>query len=96
MLINTLSTKMIIMAVIGGVGPIYGPVIGAALIVPLGEYTRATIGATISGIDLVLYGVLIILTILYQPQGVLKLSGNLIHKARSKEPGRSAGKGGSA
>ena len=88
--INTLSTKMIIMAVIGGVGTIYGPVIGAALIVPLGEYTRATIGATISGIDLVLYGVLIILTILYQPQGVLKLSGNLIDKVRKMTAGRSA------
>lgn len=70
-------------------GTIYGPVIGAALIVPLGEYTRATIGATISGIDLVLYGVLIILTILYQPQGVLKLSGNLIDKDERMTAGRS-------
>lgn len=72
-LLGSLSTKMIIMAVIGGIGTVHGPILGAIILIPLSEYIRAANSGALPGIDLVIYGVLIILVILYQPDGVASM-----------------------
>lgn len=72
-LLGALSTKMIIMAVIGGIGTVYGPMAGALILVPLGEYIRAANSGSLPGIDLVIYGVLIILVIMFQPDGIVSM-----------------------
>ena len=72
-LLGALSTRMIIMAVIGGIGTVYGPMVGALILVPLGEYIRAANSGSLPGIDLVIYGVLIILVIMFQPDGVVAM-----------------------
>ena len=77
---SALSTKMIIMAVIGGLGTVYGPIIGAIILVPLSEYVRASISGAVPGIDLIIYGVLIIVMILYQPNGLAAI----LHNVRAK------------
>ena len=76
---SSLSTKMIIMAVIGGIGTVHGPILGALILVPLSEYVRAANSGALPGIDLVIYGILIILVILYQPDGVV----SIIRKGRA-------------
>jgi len=81
--LGAISTRMVMMAVIGGIGTMMGPILGAVALVPLSEYTRATFGATIPGIDQVLYGVLILLIILYQPKGVVVLIQNIFKKFNS-------------
>jgi len=68
-----ISIKMCLLVVLGGVGTVWGPVLGAAVLVPLSEMTRALLGGSGKGIDLILYGALIVVIILYQPGGVLKI-----------------------
>ena len=57
-------------AVIGGVASIWGPVIGAAILVPLAESLNAELGNIIPGIQGVVYGAAIILIMLASPDGL--------------------------
>ncbi|HKS89464.1 MAG TPA: branched-chain amino acid ABC transporter ATP-binding protein/permease [Stellaceae bacterium] len=64
------SAQALILALFGGVGSLWGPLIGAAVLVPLAEGLNAELGNLLPGIQGVVYGVAIILIILLAPEGV--------------------------
>jgi ABC-type branched-subunit amino acid transport system ATPase component/ABC-type branched-subunit amino acid transport system permease subunit len=64
------SAQPLILALFGGVGSLWGPVIGAMVLVPLAEVLNAELGDVLPGIQGVVYGVAIIAIILYAPEGV--------------------------
>lgn len=68
------SIKIIIVAVIGGAGLLWGPVLGAFIVIPLTELVNATLGS-LGGANTMIYGVALILIIIFQPNGVLALFG---------------------
>jgi branched-chain amino acid transport system permease protein len=59
--------------VLGGIGTLWGPLAGAALLIPLTEITRSYLGGSGSGADLAIYGVLIMIVALARPEGILSL-----------------------
>lgn len=68
-----ISMKIVLLTVLGGLGNIFGPIIGAAILIPLSEYTRILIGGTGKGIDLILFGLLVVIVSCYQPKGIIGL-----------------------
>ena len=68
-----ISTKCILIVLFGGLGTVVGPVIGASILVPVGEYTRIKLGGGGQGLDYIIYGILILVIILYQPKGVYEI-----------------------
>jgi branched-chain amino acid transport system permease protein len=64
------SAQALILALFGGVGSLWGPVIGAMLLVPLAEGLNAELGDVLPGIQGVVYGIAIIAIILLAPEGV--------------------------
>jgi branched-chain amino acid transport system permease protein len=64
------SAQALILALFGGVGSLWGPVIGATVLVPLAEGLNAELGDVLPGIQGVVYGVAIIAIILLAPEGV--------------------------
>jgi branched-chain amino acid transport system permease protein len=60
-------------AVLGGIGTLWGPALGAAILVPLTELTRSYIGGSGKGIDLIVYGVVVIVIALARPDGIIGL-----------------------
>ena len=64
------SAQALILALFGGVGSLWGPVIGAMVLVPLAEGLNAQLGSVLPGIQGVVYGVAIIAIILCAPEGV--------------------------
>ncbi|RKX42404.1 MAG: branched-chain amino acid ABC transporter permease [Thermotogae bacterium] len=68
-----ISMKIVLLSVLGGLGNIYGPIIGAAILIPLSEYTRVFLGGTGKGIDLMIYGALIVLIACFEPHGIIGL-----------------------
>ena len=60
-------------AVLGGIGTLWGPLAGAVLLIPLTEITRSYLGGSGSGIDLIIYGLLIMVIALARPEGLLSL-----------------------
>ncbi len=81
----TLSILVLLIAVMGGVGRLWGPVIGAAVLVPLSEFTRIYFGGTGGTVDLMIYGVLIVLICIFRPSGLLGIMKDLrVSAARSR------------
>ncbi|MFO1082921.1 MAG: branched-chain amino acid ABC transporter ATP-binding protein/permease [Reyranellaceae bacterium] len=64
------SAQALIMALFGGVGSAWGPVIGAAILIPLTEILHAELGDRLPGIQGVVLGAAIILIILTAPEGI--------------------------
>jgi ABC-type branched-subunit amino acid transport system ATPase component/ABC-type branched-subunit amino acid transport system permease subunit len=64
------SAQALIVAMFGGVGTLWGPVIGAVVLVPLSELLQAQLGDIVPGIQGVVYGVAIVGVILLAPEGV--------------------------
>ncbi|MDH8543980.1 hypothetical protein QIH15_27570, partial [Klebsiella pneumoniae] len=60
-------------AVLGGVGSLWGPAIGALILIPLAELTRSYLGGSGSGLDLVIYGGLVMIVSLTRPEGILSI-----------------------
>ncbi|MGH3366043.1 MAG: branched-chain amino acid ABC transporter permease [Nocardioidaceae bacterium] len=76
---GTVSVQAIVPAVIGGIGTIWGPVIGAVVIGPLSEITASVLRdpppglgflADKSGLDVATYAVLLVVIVLFLPRGV--------------------------
>ena len=73
-----LSIKIGVVAIIGGIGTLWGPVFGAFIIVPLIEMAALLLGA--SGSSNVLYGLMLVLIVMYRPTGVFPLLRDLFYK----------------
>ena len=67
------SLLMALPAVLGGVGSLWGPAIGALILIPLAELTRSYLGGSGSGLDLVIYGGLVMIVSLTRPEGILSI-----------------------
>jgi branched-chain amino acid transport system permease protein len=65
-----LSFELAFIALIGGRGSIVGPVLGAMLLRPVSDFSRIYFGATLPGLHLIIFGVILILTMLFQPRGL--------------------------
>ena len=65
------SVQLALIAIIGGLGTLLGPVLGAALIIPLNMFLRAWLGASYAGLYLVVYGLVLVLVVLYARQGLV-------------------------
>ncbi len=81
----SLSILILLMAVMGGVGTLFGPIIGAAVLIPLSEITRVTLGGTGGAVDLIIYGALIVVVCVYRPDGLVGLVKQLFGAAAPKE-----------
>jgi branched-chain amino acid transport system permease protein len=64
------SIEILLAAIIGGAGTVLGPLLGAAALQLLSEVTRVYTRAA-SGIDLMIYGAILIAVIVFLPQGLL-------------------------
>jgi branched-chain amino acid transport system permease protein len=71
----SLSVLIALPAVVGGVGTLWGPLLGAAFLIPVQQLTIAWLGSTGNGVDLMIYGVLIMALALARPQGLVSLFG---------------------
>jgi branched-chain amino acid transport system permease protein len=65
-----LSIEIAVVVIVGGIGTLWGPVLGAVVVIFLTEMTNIYLGSIRSGASLVLYGLLLIVVILTKPQGL--------------------------
>ena len=67
------SLLMALPAVLGGIGTLWGPALGAAILIPLTELTRSYMGGSGKGFDLIVYGALVMAIALARPEGLVGL-----------------------
>jgi ABC-type branched-subunit amino acid transport system ATPase component/ABC-type branched-subunit amino acid transport system permease subunit len=81
------SAQALIVTLFGGVGTLWGPVIGAAILVPVSETLQAELGDLLPGIQGVVFGVAIIAVILLAPEGIFwRLRDRLRRRAAPRRP----------
>lgn len=66
------SIAVLLPAIVGGVGSALGPVVGAAVLTPLGEFTRAYLGGY-RGVHLMIYGAILVAVVIGLPRGLVGL-----------------------
>ncbi|WP_090309694.1 branched-chain amino acid ABC transporter permease [Natronorubrum texcoconense] len=69
------NVEVLLPAIVGGIGTVLGPIVGAFLVIPLAEIARQSVD--IAGFDHVIYGVLLIVIVLYSPKGVVSWPARL-------------------
>lgn len=63
------SVEALVGAIVGGMGTLWGPVLGALALHTLADLTRNLFGA-VPGINLVIYGTVLVLIVMFMPRGV--------------------------
>jgi branched-chain amino acid transport system permease protein len=76
------SVQMVIIAALGGAGTLFGPFIGALVLIPLQTATNTWFGAGGTGLTYILYGGIIVLIARYEPGGVLDLWTQMAQRRR--------------
>ena len=76
------SAQAMIVALFGGAATVAGPVIGAFVLIPLGETLHAELGSRLPGIQGVVFGLAIILVVLMAPEGILPKLVDLMRRRR--------------
>ncbi|MEM5788790.1 MAG: branched-chain amino acid ABC transporter permease [Syntrophobacteraceae bacterium] len=71
--------------IIGGMGTIWGPVIGAIVMTPLGEFLRFYLGTIQQGLNYVVYGIVLIATVRFIPGGIVSLLSPLFRRIGSRK-----------
>ncbi len=66
-----ISLQMVFAAVVGGLFVSIGPTVGAAITILLGEGLRIGFGTKAVGYDNLVYGILLVIFIIYMPRGIL-------------------------
>ena len=84
------SAQAMILPLFGGAGTLWGPVIGAAVLVPLSEVLNAELGDVLPGVQGIVYGIAIVLVILLAPEGIYWRIRDLFRRPRSLAPAPAA------
>ena len=79
-----LSIKMALVSILGGVGTLFGPVVGAAALTLIEEGSRSAFGGSGRGTDLIVYATIIIAIAVYKPGGLIGWAKELIASWRSR------------
>ncbi|MEI3606638.1 branched-chain amino acid ABC transporter permease [Pseudogracilibacillus sp. SE30717A] len=83
-----LSIEFVLIVIVGGIGTIYGPLLGAAIVIPLNEILRSSF-PMLNGMNFFIYGIVLILIVAFLPNGLLPflkdlLKGKLLNRKRVK------------
>jgi branched-chain amino acid transport system permease protein len=81
------ATLPIMATVVGGIGRLWGPVLGAIILIPISQIMSTTLGTgplAGRGIDLIVYGLIIVVIAAFRPTGLLSLPwGRWLRRRRS-------------
>ncbi len=77
------SAQALTVAMFGGVGTVWGPVIGAAILIPVAELLQAGLGTRFPGIQGVVLGIAIVAVILVAPEGIFWKLRDTISRRRT-------------
>ena len=81
---EALSDKLAIAAMLGGKGTVFGPTVGALIVESISQFASAQFAGT-QGLNLAIYGIMLIVCIRFFPDGILPIIQKLFHKIGKKK-----------
>ncbi|QIE47766.1 branched-chain amino acid ABC transporter permease (plasmid) [Pseudohalocynthiibacter aestuariivivens] len=76
------SIDLPLMALIGGIGTVAGPILGAVIALPLRDVLLEVFGGAAAGMHLVIYGVLLMVIVIILPDGLIGGVKSLLRRLR--------------
>lgn len=67
----SLSVLIALTPIFGGIGTLWGPVLGAAVLIPISEFSRVHFSGSGRNVDLIIYGCLIMAMSAWRPMGLI-------------------------
>jgi branched-chain amino acid transport system permease protein len=64
------NVELLLPAVVGGPGTLIGPIVGSFIVTPVSEVVRTSFDS-INGLDRIIYGVFLVLIVIYSPRGAV-------------------------
>ena len=90
----SVSVQILLRPIVGGVGTIWGPFVGALLLTPLAEFTRSVVRTPPgfldfiegrAGVDVMLFGAILIIVVLFMPDGLIGAGKRLLNRMRKRK-----------
>jgi branched-chain amino acid transport system permease protein len=78
------SLEVAFKAILGGMFSLWGPTVGTALIVALEEYIRVSYGGTFVGFSQIIYGLALVLLIIFLPKGIYGTVQDLFKRKKAR------------
>ena len=82
--LQEVGVKFALLSLIGGIGTIAGPLLGAALIIPFENFLRAELANAVPGLSLAILGLLMVLAALFMKRGVMGAIDDLWARLKRK------------
>jgi len=73
----SMSMTFVLVTILGGAGTVFGPLMGALILIPLQEYSRVLWGGLGGGIDLIIFGIIIVVVVVRQPRGIMGIISDI-------------------
>jgi branched-chain amino acid transport system permease protein len=83
-----LSIKMALVSILGGIGTLFGPLLGAGVLTAIEEGSRTLFGGSGRGTDLIIYAAIIIAIAVYYPNGVLGFAKSYLARRKAQRAQR--------
>ncbi|MBI4776006.1 MAG: ATP-binding cassette domain-containing protein, partial [Deltaproteobacteria bacterium] len=87
-----LSVEFALLAILGGIGTVFGPIIGAFVLIPIDSLLRGYLGQAQQGLSFFAYGALLIIVVLFLPEGVISWMSRFSNRVLAALPGGSRDK----
>ncbi len=71
------SVESLVAAIVGGIGTVWGPVLGAVVLHLLADLTRNLFGE-LPGINMVIYGTVLVLIVMFLPRGIAGIGQSVV------------------
>lgn len=79
-----IMVRILSISLVGGVATLWGPLLAACILVPMGEFLNSQFGGRYPGVQDIIYGLALIAAILYMPEGIWGKIQSLRHRGSSE------------
>ncbi|POR50964.1 branched-chain amino acid ABC transporter permease [Bosea psychrotolerans] len=83
--VGSISVRVAMIAIVGGIGTAIGPILGAFFVIPLEEFANQIFSAQAAGLSQLVFGVLLVVVILVEPRGFVAMGQRLARRFRRED-----------
>ncbi len=86
-----ISIEAALVSIVGGIGTLWGPLIGTVLLETTSTLLQSWLGSSIGGVQLTVYSLILMAVILWRPTGLIGMIGEARRRFAAKKPVQASG-----